>query len=187
MDVFKRPFLVRCERIAACCRTDYSTDASMVPRGFGVPPSHHAPSVIAVPVSQHSQHYGERAITQLDYDGSQAARSENFPRSLRHSLSRSRTRHRPGSRHSSKAPDIIIHRMWYISYPSGVFLLLSQRRLLQIWASTSDRVLQTLFQSRLPTTRAVTVTTGPVTVIQNGIVPVVVIMTVAMIVSTTER
>lgn len=79
------------------------------PMGFGVPPSHHAPSVIAVPVSQLSQHYGERAITQLDYDGSQAARSENFPRSRRHSLSRSRSQHRPGSRHSSKAPDIIIH------------------------------------------------------------------------------
>ncbi|KAH9003287.1 putative caspase [Lactarius hatsudake] len=77
--------------------------------GFGVPPSHHTPSVIAVPVSQHSQHYGERAITQLDYGGSQAARSENFPRSRRQSLSRSHSRHRPSSRHSSKAPDIFIH------------------------------------------------------------------------------
>jgi hypothetical protein len=112
MDVFKRPFLVRCKGIAACCRTGHFIDASMVPRGFGVPPSQHAPSIIAVPLSQHSQHYGERAITQLDYDGSQAPRSENYPRSLRHSLSRSRSQHRPSSRHSSKAPDITIHRMY---------------------------------------------------------------------------
>jgi hypothetical protein len=68
------------------------------------------------------------------------------------------------------------------------FYLLSQRRLLQIRVSTSDQALQTLFQSRLPITRAVIVTTGPVTVIQNGIVPTAVVITTTLtIVSMAER
>ncbi|KAH9991953.1 caspase domain-containing protein [Russula compacta] len=64
--------------------------------------------VMAVPESQHSQHYGERAITQVDYDGTQTVRSENFIPMRRRSLSHSRSRQRRGSRHSSKAPDITI-------------------------------------------------------------------------------
>jgi len=70
--------------------------------GVGSTPSH----VMAVPASQHSQHYGERAITQVDYDGAQTVLSENFMRPRRRS--RSRSRHRRGSRQSSKAPDITI-------------------------------------------------------------------------------
>jgi hypothetical protein len=78
----------------------------MIFRSFGVSPAHD----VAVPESQHPQRYGERAITQLDYDGAQTLRSENFMHPRRRSLSRSRSRHRRGSRPSSKAPDITIQR-----------------------------------------------------------------------------
>ena len=76
-------------------------------RGFGIPPppAHDT----AVPVTQHSQHYGEqRAITQLDYDGDQPLGSENFNPPRHRSMSRSHSRHHRGSRPSSKAPDITI-------------------------------------------------------------------------------
>ncbi|KAH9960604.1 caspase domain-containing protein [Russula dissimulans] len=63
---------------------------------------------MAVPAPPQPQHYGERAITQVDYDGTQTVRSENFFSPRRRSLSQSRSRHRPSSRHSSKAPDITI-------------------------------------------------------------------------------
>jgi hypothetical protein len=76
------------------------------PPSFGTSPAHD----LAVPASQHSQHYGERAITQVDYDGTQTLQSENFIPPRRRSLSRSRSRHRRGSRPSSKAPDITIQR-----------------------------------------------------------------------------
>lgn len=76
-------------------------------RGFGIPPppAHDT----AVPATQHSQHYGERAITHLDYDGDQAVGSENFNPPHHSSVSRSHSRHHRGSRPSSKVPDITIH------------------------------------------------------------------------------
>ena len=79
----------------------------MTLRGFGLPP----PSThdMAVPATQHSQHYGERAITNLDYDGAQAVGSENFIPPPPSSVSRSQSRYRRGSRPSSKAPDITGH------------------------------------------------------------------------------
>jgi hypothetical protein len=72
--------------------------------------------------------------------------------------------------------------------PSSVLLLLLQLRLLRIWVSPSDQALQTLFPSLPPITRAVTVTTGPITVTLNGIVPTAVVITTApTIVATEER
>ena len=64
-----------------------------------LPPAHDT----AVPAT----HYGERAITQVDYDGAQAVGSENF-NPPHHPVSRSHSRHHRGSRPSSKAPDITI-------------------------------------------------------------------------------
>ena len=56
-----------------------------------------------------------------------------------------------------------------------------------MWVSTSDQVLLTLFLSPLPITRAVTVTTGPITVTLNGIVPTVVVITTAPTIAPTEE
>lgn len=72
------------------------------PPGMPPPPAHDT----AVPATQH---YGERAITHLDYDGVQAPGSENFNPTYPSSVSRSHSRHRRGSRPSSKAPDITVH------------------------------------------------------------------------------
>jgi len=106
MVAFKRGYLIHCEPTNHNPHhTLHHSDTSAVPRGIGGgTPSH----VMAVPTSQHSQHYGERAITQVDYDGVPTVRNENFMRPRRRS--RSRTRHRRSSRHSSNAPDITIQR-----------------------------------------------------------------------------
>lgn len=83
-------------------------------RGFGIPqtPAHDT----AVPATQHSQHYGERAITQLDYDGDQPLGSENFNPPHHPPVSRSHSRHRRGSRPSSKVPDITVHGKRFTAY-----------------------------------------------------------------------
>src|SRR5258708_5154142 len=82
----------------------------MTLRSFGIPPGHD----MAVPETQHSQHYGERAITQLDYDGTQTVGSENFNPPQHHSMSRSR--HYRGSRPGSKVPDITVQGKRCIVY-----------------------------------------------------------------------
>jgi hypothetical protein len=106
MVAFKREFLIQRERVMIRRHSRHPTDTLVAPRGFGNSPSH----VMAVPASQHSQHFGERAVTQVDYEGTQTIRNENFMRPRRRSRSRSRSRHRRNSRHSSKAPDITIQR-----------------------------------------------------------------------------
>jgi hypothetical protein len=73
--------------------------------GHGDPQHQYASDIIAVPASQQSQHYGERAITNVDYDGVQTVRSENV-----HPRHGSHSHHRRGSPQSSKAPDIFIQR-----------------------------------------------------------------------------
>jgi hypothetical protein len=114
MVAFKREFLIQCECIMIRCHARHSTDPLVAPRDRGSTHSH----VMAVPASQHSQHFGERAITQVDYDGAQAVRSENYRRPRRRTLSRSRSRHRRSSRHSnsSKAPEIFIQRKHRTAY-----------------------------------------------------------------------
>lgn len=114
MAAFKRQFLNQREHVTMCCCTGHTIDMSMASRGFGVTPSH----VMAVPESQPSQHYGERAITQVDYEGTQTVRSENFmhPQNPSVSHSHSRSRRRRDSHHGSKAPDIMVQRKWCIGY-----------------------------------------------------------------------
>jgi hypothetical protein len=86
----------------------------MALRGFGIPPP--PAHDMAVPATQHSQHYGERAITNVDYDGAQAVGSENFNPPYPSSVSHSHSRHRRGSRPSSKAPGITVHGKRYTAY-----------------------------------------------------------------------
>ena len=117
MVAFKRQFLIQCEQAIISRCSAHHLNIQFTSRGFGIPPTHDA----AVPAAQHSQHYGERAITQLDYDGAQTVRSENFIPPPRRSLSRSRSRHRRGSRPSSKAPDITIQRKRFSAYLLAFF------------------------------------------------------------------
>ncbi|KAI0266453.1 caspase domain-containing protein [Gloeopeniophorella convolvens] len=91
---------------------DYGRFQEAVPHsvGFGAPLSQqgsHPPSVIAVPASQHS-HYGERAITQVDYEGSQAVPSIYPQQPQRPPRSGPRSHPRHGSRHSKPPPS----RIW---------------------------------------------------------------------------
>jgi hypothetical protein len=118
MVAFKRQSLIQCEQAIISRRSAQHSNIQFTPRGFGIPPAHD----VAVPATQHSQHYGERAITQLDYDGAQTVRSENFIPPPHRSLSRSRSRHRRGSRPSSKAPDITIQRKRCSAYLLAIFL-----------------------------------------------------------------